>query len=41
MNATTGTRDPSDLEREASEIRADMDRTLDALERKFAPGQLA
>jgi hypothetical protein len=40
MNATTGTRDPSDLEREASEIRADMDRTLDALERKFAPGQL-
>jgi Protein of unknown function (DUF3618) len=40
MNATTGTREPSDLEREASEIRADMDRTLDALERKFDPSQL-
>ena len=40
MNATTGTRDPSDLEREASEIRANMDRTLDALERRFDPGQL-
>jgi hypothetical protein len=40
MNPTTGTREPSDLEREASEIRADMDRTLDALERKFDPGQL-
>jgi ElaB/YqjD/DUF883 family membrane-anchored ribosome-binding protein len=40
MNATTGTREPSDLERESSEIRADMDRTLDALERKFDPGQL-
>jgi Protein of unknown function (DUF3618) len=40
MNATTGNREPSDLEREASEIRADMDRTLDALERKLDPGQL-
>jgi hypothetical protein len=40
MNATTETRDPSDLEREASAIRADMDRTLDALERKFSPGQM-
>lgn len=44
MNASTdrtaGDRDPSDLEREADEIRADMDRTLDALERKFSPGQL-
>jgi hypothetical protein len=33
-------RDPADLERQASEIRADMDRTLDALERKFSPEQL-
>ena len=40
MNATTETRDPSELEREASAIRADMDRTLDALERKFSPGQM-
>jgi Protein of unknown function (DUF3618) len=40
MNATTETRDPADLEREASAIRADMDRTLDALERKFSPGQM-
>jgi hypothetical protein len=40
MSANTDTRDPSDLEREASEIRADMDRTLDALERKFSPGQV-
>jgi ElaB/YqjD/DUF883 family membrane-anchored ribosome-binding protein len=44
MNETTDNpsagRDPADLEREASQIRADMDRTLDALERKFAPSQL-
>jgi hypothetical protein len=40
MSAHTETRDPSELEREASEIRADMDRTLDALERKFSPGQV-
>lgn len=45
MNATpenrgTSARDPSELEREADEIRADMDRTLDALERKFSPAQL-
>lgn len=33
-------RDPETLEREADQIRADMDRTLDALERKFSPGQL-
>jgi Protein of unknown function (DUF3618) len=33
-------RDPDDLEREADQIRADMNRTLDALERKFSPGQL-
>jgi ElaB/YqjD/DUF883 family membrane-anchored ribosome-binding protein len=38
---TTGVRqDPAELERQADEIRADMDRTLDALERKFAPEQL-
>lgn len=45
MNATPGnrgtsSREPSELEREADEIRADMDRTLDALERKFSPAQL-
>lgn len=43
MNSTTGKnaeRDAEELEREASEIRADMDRTLDALERKFSPGKL-
>lgn len=34
------TRDPAEIEREANEIRADLDRTLDALERKFSPGQL-
>lgn len=33
-------REPSRLAREANEIRADLDRTLDALERKFSPGQL-
>jgi hypothetical protein len=32
--------DSSKLERQGDEIRADMDRTLDALERKFSPGQL-
>ena len=44
MNASTerpGTRnEPEQLEREADQIRADMDRTLDALERKLAPSQL-
>lgn len=46
MTAATGTpsggspRDPSALEQEASAIRADMDRTLDALERRFSPGQI-
>lgn len=40
MKATTTTRDPQELEREASALRADMDRTLDALERKFSPGQM-
>lgn len=32
--------EPDDLERKSSEIRADMDRTLDALERRFSPGML-
>lgn len=45
MNATTdpygrSQRDTSDLERQGDQIRANMDRTLDALERKFSPGQL-
>lgn len=40
MNATTQNREPAELEREASAIRADMDRTLNALERKFNPQQL-
>src|SRR5512138_2459836 len=33
-------RDPAALERQADEIRANMDRTLGALERKFSPEQL-
>lgn len=33
-------RSTSHLEREGDELRADLDRTLDALERKFSPGQL-
>jgi hypothetical protein len=33
-------RDPEHLERTADQIRADLDRTLDALERKLAPSQL-
>lgn len=33
-------RDPAELERDSAEIRADMDRTLDALEKKFSPGQV-
>ena len=47
MSATPGPdstaadqRDPDDLEREADAIRADMDRTLNALERKLSPRQL-
>lgn len=45
MSATSsdrppGNNDPSSLERSADEIRADMDRTLNALERKFSPDQL-
>jgi uncharacterized protein DUF3618 len=37
MNASS---DPEKLERTADRIRADLDRTLDALERKLAPSQL-
>jgi hypothetical protein len=33
-------RDPAAIEREATEIREDLGRTLDALERKFSPGQI-
>jgi ElaB/YqjD/DUF883 family membrane-anchored ribosome-binding protein len=44
MNESTesrrGARRPNELEREADEIRADMDRTLDALERRLSPAQL-
>jgi ElaB/YqjD/DUF883 family membrane-anchored ribosome-binding protein len=35
-----GSRDPEQLERTAEQIRADLDRTLDALERKLSPSQL-
>jgi hypothetical protein len=43
MNATSppgASRDPEALERAAERIRADLDRTLDALERKLSPSQL-
>jgi ElaB/YqjD/DUF883 family membrane-anchored ribosome-binding protein len=47
MSATPGLdenrddrREPEDLQREADAIRADMDRTLNALERKLSPRQL-
>jgi ElaB/YqjD/DUF883 family membrane-anchored ribosome-binding protein len=41
MNATPPPgRDPEQLERSAEQIRADLDRTLDALERKLSPSQL-
>jgi ElaB/YqjD/DUF883 family membrane-anchored ribosome-binding protein len=33
-------RSPSDLEREGEQIRADLDRTLDEIERKLSPGEL-
>jgi ElaB/YqjD/DUF883 family membrane-anchored ribosome-binding protein len=40
--ATPGatTRSPADLEREGEQIRADLDRTLDEIERKLSPGEL-
>lgn len=40
MNATTDNRSAADLEREGEEIRADLDRTLDEIERKLSPGEL-
>jgi uncharacterized protein DUF3618 len=44
MNATSASpgsnRDPEQLERAAERIRADLDRTLGALERKLQPSQL-
>jgi ElaB/YqjD/DUF883 family membrane-anchored ribosome-binding protein len=41
FGATDDTRrEPEELEREADAIRADMDRTLNALERKLSPRQL-
>jgi ElaB/YqjD/DUF883 family membrane-anchored ribosome-binding protein len=47
MSATPGfdqnpdeAREPEDLQRDADAIRADMDRTLNALERKLSPKQL-
>lgn len=44
MNATSespgASRDPEQLERTAEQIRADLDRTLDALEHKLSPSQL-
>lgn len=45
MNATTpgagaNVRDTSELEREGDELRADMGRTLNELERKFSPDQM-
>jgi len=33
-------RSPSDLEQEGEQIRADLDRTLDEIERKLSPGEL-
>jgi hypothetical protein len=39
-NTTGMEQEPADLERQADQIRADMDRTLGALERKFSPEQL-
>ena len=43
MNATPprpdASRDPEQLERTAEQIRADLDRTLDALERKLSPSE--
>jgi ElaB/YqjD/DUF883 family membrane-anchored ribosome-binding protein len=38
--AHDGHKDPETLEREIDQVRAEMSRTLEALERKFSPGQL-
>jgi len=40
QNPGATTRSPADLEREGEEIRADLDRTLDEIERKLSPGEL-
>jgi ElaB/YqjD/DUF883 family membrane-anchored ribosome-binding protein len=40
IDQTDEHREPEDLQREADAIRADMDRTLNALERKLSPQQL-
>jgi hypothetical protein len=40
MSGPEHRRDPAEIEREASEIRENLGRTLDALERRFSPGQL-
>ena len=43
MNATSGLRGarrkPADLERDSDAIRADMDRTIEAIESKFSPAR--
>lgn len=40
MNATTDKRSADDLERRGEQIRADLDRTLDEIGRKFSSGEL-
>jgi ElaB/YqjD/DUF883 family membrane-anchored ribosome-binding protein len=40
MNATTDKRSAEDLERRGEQIRADLDRTLDEIGRKFSSGEL-
>lgn len=40
QNSGATTRSPADLEREGEQIRADLDRTLDEIERKLSPGEL-
>ena len=40
MNAPTDKRSAEDLERRGEQIRADLDRTLDEIGRKFSSGEL-
>lgn len=40
QNPGASNRSPADLEREGEQIRADLDRTLDEIERKLSPGEL-
>lgn len=40
MNATTDRRSAEDLERKADKLRADLERTLDEIGRKFSSGEL-